>query len=86
MAISKEQYKEECNRLLSIDRSQWPFEARVAYQLGLQEGRKEVFEKLNPQIQKLNKQVSENSWELDSLRQSVGEREATERGQWGIFG
>lgn len=86
MAISKEQYEEECNRLLSIDRSQWPFEARVAYQLGLQEGRKEVFEKLNPQIQKLNQQVSENSWELDSLRQSVGEREATERGQWGIFG
>lgn len=86
MAISKEQYEEECNRLLSIDRSQWPFEARVAYQLGVQEGRKEVFEKLNPQIQKLNKQVSENSWELDSLRQSVGEREAIERGQWGIFG
>lgn len=86
MAISKEQYEEECNRLLSIDRSEWPFEARVAYQLGLQEGRKEVFEKLNPQIQKLNQQVSENSWELDSLRQSVGEREATERGQWGIFG
>jgi hypothetical protein len=86
VAISKEQYEEECNRLLSIDRSQWPFEARVAYQLGLQEGRKEVFEKLNPQIQKLNQQVSENSWELDSLRQSVGEREATERGQWGIFG
>lgn len=86
MAISKEQYEEECNRLMSMDRSQWPFEARVAYQLGLQEGRKEVFEKLNPQIEKMNEKASENSLELDSLRQSIGEREATERSRWGIFG
>lgn len=86
MAISKEQYEEECNRLMSMDRSQWPFEARVAYQLGLQEGRKEVFEKLNPQIEKMKNKASTDSWELDSLRQSVGEADAIERGKWGIFG
>jgi len=86
MAISKEQYEAERLRLLSMDRTQWPFEARVAYQLGLQEGRKETFEKLNPKLESMAKKVSDNQWELDILRQTEGEREQIERGRWGIYG
>lgn len=86
MGISKEQYEAECLRLLAMDKSKWPFEARVAYQLGLQEGKKEVFEKMNPKLEALRKKASENEWELDLHRIAVGEREAIERGRWGIYG
>lgn len=84
--MNHQELTEGLERLRALDRSQWSVECRLAYQLGLQDGKKDVFERLNPQITRLQTEASERQWELDIARQSEFESASIERGRWGIFG